>query len=237
MFKRYEVGPLSFYAHIESRGDTCISRACVTGDIPRIDEHCAIGRYHKHTAKLEKKKTAKISFKRIAPEPWPGAIVLRKLWEQISDLSFTNMGSICPLNPFNSWEEPEHEVLIDSEEIFQGLKQKRGRIIKDCPPQSYVWVLSARNLLTGDSAAEGSELIGGYEKVFATKEAADNEFRGFLRELVNEAHPEDGMERDVDSILDDILDNGTKDGTGERYCYDGSTRSFEVSISKRMIEA
>ena len=99
-----------------------------------------------------------------------------------------------------------------------------------------VWVLSSRRLLTGDAAGDGTELIGGHEEVFTSKDAALGALRDFMKPLVLQAHPEghfaeDMMTSDVKSLddtLDEIMD---EDGHPDVWLYDGSKQSFEVSLS------
>lgn len=109
---------------------------------------------------------------------------------------------------------------------------ENAKLVK--PPK--VWVLSSRRLLTGDAAGDGTDLIGGHEEVFASKDAAIWALRDFMKPLVLHAHPdghfaEDMMTSDVKS-LDDTLDEiMNEDGHPDVWLYDGSKQSFEVSLS------
>ena len=50
-------------------------------------------------------------------ERWQGKHVLCKLWEQLAKLPFTDMMAIG-YNPFDTDEEPEHEDIIEPEDVF-----------------------------------------------------------------------------------------------------------------------
>lgn len=106
---------------------------------------------------------------------------------------------------------------------------------------SHVWVLSSKVMLKGDRAENGAEQLGGEERVFATKDAAFDALREFLRPLVNEADDDDArnnVDRTVDDILDDILDDHCTDDTphGDHWSYDGRNQSFEVTLSEVKVE-
>jgi hypothetical protein len=97
-----------------------------------------------------------------------------------------------------------------------------------------VWVLSWRRLLTGDAAGEGTELIGGSERVYMTKEGAmfdlPDLLRGFVKDSYAEGHfgpDEDGLGETVEEIMNEASTNGHPG----RWLYDGSTQSFEVELS------
>lgn len=106
-----------------------------------------------------------------------------------------------------------------------------------------VWVLSSRVMLTGDCAEDvDSERLGGFERVFVDRESAMDNVRDLLRELVNESYPESHWETNpdlnVDDILDEIMDDPPKLISGTQYwTYDGLSKSFEVKLCKRKIEA
>lgn len=98
---------------------------------------------------------------------------------------------------------------------------------------SDVWVLSCRRLLTGDTSCEGAELIGGSERVYATKESAMLDVHDILWEFVKDSHPEgyfrpDGY--DLGETVEGIMNEASNNHQG-RWLYDGSTQSFEVSLS------
>ena len=110
-------------------------------------------------------------------------------------------------------------------------------------PINDVWVLSSRVMLTGDCAEDvDSERLGGFERVFVDRESAMDNVRDLLRELVNESYPESHWETNpdvnVDDILDKIMDDPPKLISGTQYwTYDGLSKSFEVKLCKRKIEA
>ena len=102
-----------------------------------------------------------------------------------------------------------------------------------------VWVLSSRRVLAGDCAeTKESEMIGGGEEVFASRESATDNVREVLRVLVNEAYSEsywDNSERNVDDILDEIIDQCYELSGSTYWRHDGQTQSFEVKLSEREI--
>lgn len=102
-----------------------------------------------------------------------------------------------------------------------------------------VWVLSCRRILTGDCAeTNGSEMIGGYEEVYLSRTSATENVREFIRPLVNEAYSEsywDNCERDVDDILDEIMDKCCELSGNTYWRHDGQTQSFEVKLAEREV--
>lgn len=124
-----------------------------------------------------------------------------------------------------------------------GLEGACAAAVYGAPPgqRAHVWVLSSKRMLTGDSAANGAEQIGGTERVFLTKERALDELREFLRVLVNQSYPEhhfeeieDGVRRDVDDVLDEIMDQSWNSNV---WTHDGMNQSFEVTLNKVEVEA
>lgn len=119
-------------------------------------------------------------------------------------------------------------------------------VVKEPQPQhqNTVWVLSCRTVLIGDTAASGSDLTGGHERVFASREMAMDAAREFMRPLVNEAetseHWEDGTT--VDDELDDILERADqmyghdRSNSGRIWTYTGLVRAFEVELAEREVE-
>ena len=99
----------------------------------------------------------------------------------------------------------------------------------------HVWVLAARRVLTGDCCETGVDLIGGYERVFLTENAALDALREFLRPLVNEANTETfwaNMTTTVDDILDTVIEPGKRSG----WLYNGDKQSFEVTLRQIEVE-
>lgn len=145
----------------------------------------------------------------------------------------------------------EHELLLRFAQaalLEWGVKaaMEYAMVVKE--PQSQhrdtVWVLSCRQVLIGDSAASGSDLVGGHERVFASREMAMDAVREFMRPLVNEAetsvHWEDGTT--VDDELDDILERADqmyghdRSNSGRIWTYTGLVRAFEVELAEREVE-
>lgn len=97
-----------------------------------------------------------------------------------------------------------------------------------------VWVLSWRRLLTGDAAGEGTDLIGGSERVYMTKEGAMFDLPDLLRGFVKDSHPEGHFGPDEDELgeaVEEIMNEASNNGHPGRWLYDGSTQSFEVELS------
>ena len=96
-----------------------------------------------------------------------------------------------------------------------------------------VWVLSWRRMLTGDAACEGTELIGGSERVYMTKEGAMFDLPDLLMEFVKDSHPEGHFGPDGEDLgekVEDIMYDASNNHQG-RWIYDGSKQSFEVELS------
>ena len=96
-----------------------------------------------------------------------------------------------------------------------------------------VWVLSWRRLLTGDAAGEFTELIGGSERVYMTKEGAMFDLPDLLREFVKDSHPEGHFGPDGEDLgekVEDVMYDASNNHQG-RWIYDGSMQSFEVELS------
>lgn len=131
MFKRYElrwpdsentVAKTTFYVHRKARRNGgFIHRAIAVGAIPRLDSSTPdYAQYQKNNDKLEKMRRAKavaIPGGKLCLERWQGKHVLCKLWEQLAELPFTDMMAIG-YNPFDSDEEPDHDDLVEPEDVF-----------------------------------------------------------------------------------------------------------------------
>ena len=104
---------------------------------------------------------------------------------------------------------------------------------------SNVWVLSWRGMLTGDAAVDGAEAIGGGEQVYSSQEKAMDSLREFLRPLVNGANTEtnwESNEKDIDTVLDQILAD-VQDVDGQKvWTYNGSKQSIAVYLTKRNVD-
>lgn len=130
MFKRYtfywrngeSTEKATFYVHRKARRNGgFIHKAIAVGTIPRLDSSTPdYAQYQKNNDKLEKMRRAKavsIPGGKLCFEPWQGKHVLCKLWEHLAKLPFTDMMAIGP-NPFDTQHEPEHEDLIEPEDLF-----------------------------------------------------------------------------------------------------------------------
>ena len=102
---------------------------------------------------------------------------------------------------------------------------------------SKIWMLVSSSVRNhGDPKVEMTRGMTVNAKAFDTREAALDGLREFLREEVNCAHSEAHFEdlqdhgRDVDDILDDILEEGNFDEKGGFWKYDGTERSFFVRL-------
>lgn len=104
---------------------------------------------------------------------------------------------------------------------------------------SNVWVLSWRGVLTGDAALDGAKAVGGGEQVYSSQEKALDSLREFLRPLVNGANTEahwESSEKDVDTVLDQILAD-VQDVDGQKvWTYNGSKQSIAVYLTERGVD-
>lgn len=101
-----------------------------------------------------------------------------------------------------------------------------------------VWILLSTGVLTGDTAADGAEQIGTRAFAYATREAACDALREFMRPDVNESRPDEAWDNDSDMTVDDALDfiledneDLESDGDGE-WTWDGTTRSYEWKLMR-----
>lgn len=106
-----------------------------------------------------------------------------------------------------------------------------------------VWLLVSAGVLTGDTAADGADLASSRARAFASREAAMDALREFMRPDVADSRPEgawDGDAFSVDDALDEILDNGCcLGGTQEPdglWTWDGSVRSYEWKLVEQEVE-
>lgn len=128
MFKKYSFGKgldrLDFYVQSKAIGNKSPTifahRACIIGSVPRLDtydEH--FEKYSANSTKLLRKRVAKIRGIKRYDEFWLGQKCLIKLWDQISELSFVDLRSICASNPFVSNKEPAHVVICEADTLFK----------------------------------------------------------------------------------------------------------------------
>ena len=132
MFKRYKmewnadngVRSVDFFVHSKSTRNGFMHRACVLGCLPRLDEKGNNwSEYLANGERLDAKRTAKVSFCNRTWECYGGQTCLAKLWNQIADLKFLDMGQISNTNPFENDDEPLHEDLLEPDELFDGFRR------------------------------------------------------------------------------------------------------------------
>lgn len=106
-----------------------------------------------------------------------------------------------------------------------------------------VWVLAARCVLTGDTAAEGVDLVGGHEEVFASRADAMASLRAFLRPLVLCSYDDERFDealcpaddyRPLDEVIDAIMDD---EGHPDTWLHDGYKQSFEVTLTRKEVRS
>ena len=106
-----------------------------------------------------------------------------------------------------------------------------------------IWLLLSTCVLTGDAATDGSDQIGTRASAYATREAACDDLREFMRPDVNESRPEKAWEDSgelVDDALDFILDylGDVAEPAGEgKWTYDGTTRSYEWRLVRLEVKS
>jgi hypothetical protein len=100
---------------------------------------------------------------------------------------------------------------------------------------SEIWLLLSTCVLTGDAAVDGADQIGTRAFAYATREAACDALREFMRLDVNESRPEGAWDdMTVDDALDFIFDGNDdleSDGDG-LWTWDGTTRSYEWKLMR-----
>ena len=100
-------------------------RAKMIGEVPRLDDISAsFAKYSRNSKRLA---SAACIRRPSTFEPWPGQSILRELWERVANLSFVDMGQISLSNPFTNNTEPEHEDLLDPEDVFGKQTQQEER--------------------------------------------------------------------------------------------------------------
>ena len=105
-----------------------------------------------------------------------------------------------------------------------------------------VWLLLSTGVLTGDAAVDGADMISTRAFAYATREAACDALREFMRPDVADSYPE-GVWNDnpyitVDDALDFILADSAdieSDGDG-LWTWDGSTRYYEWRLMRLGVE-
>jgi len=101
-----------------------------------------------------------------------------------------------------------------------------------------VWILLSTGVLTGCTTVDGAEQIVTRARAYATREAACDALREFMRPDVNESRPDEAWDNDPDMTVDDALDfifDGSddleSDGDG-LWAWDGTTRSYEWKLMR-----
>ena len=127
MFKKYRFNwkdgesekSVDFFVHSKGTRSGFMHRACVIGPLPRLDETsndwC---KYRENEDVLFKKRVAKCSYCNRTWECWPGQQCLSRLWEMLCKLKFVDMGRIHEGDPFSDDKEPDHENLMEPDELF-----------------------------------------------------------------------------------------------------------------------
>lgn len=94
-------------------------RACVIGFLPRLDDVTGDWEsYINNDGILMKKSYCRQSYYNRTWEAWLGQSCLSKLWRQLAELKFLDLGRISAENPFNNNKEPEHQDMWDPDELF-----------------------------------------------------------------------------------------------------------------------
>ncbi len=128
MFKKYTMSWKSqdgtevdvlFFVNNKKTKNGFMHRACVIGQLPRLDD---TGKdwheYRKNEEKLMKKRICKLPYLNRTWETWPGQECLKNLWMNLDKLGFVDMARIALGNPFGNNAEPCHEDIDEADEIF-----------------------------------------------------------------------------------------------------------------------
>jgi hypothetical protein len=114
---------VDFFVHSKSTRSGFMHRACAIGPLPRLDEKSEdYGEYRRNDDELFSKRYAKVSYCNRTWESYSGQTCLARLWDQLSELKFLDMGDIRRGNPFADGSakkgEPKHEDLYEPDELF-----------------------------------------------------------------------------------------------------------------------
>lgn len=98
-----------------------------------------------------------------------------------------------------------------------------------------IWLLLSTGVLEGDAAVDGADRIGTRARAYATREAACDALREFMRPDVEESRPEGAWDADPDMTVDDALDfvlggDGLESDGDGLWTWDGTTRSYEWKL-------
>ena len=128
MFKKYRFvwngkdgnkHSVDFLVHSKISRRGFVHRACVLGQIPRIDDmDNDWSKYRENEDLLFGKRVTKVSYCNRTWECYPGQTCLSNLWKKLAKLKFIDMGRICEVNPFSEDKEPDHENLMEPDELF-----------------------------------------------------------------------------------------------------------------------
>ncbi len=97
-----------------------------------------------------------------------------------------------------------------------------------------VWILLSTSVLLGDPAEAGADRVATRARAYATREAACDALREFMRTDVNEANDDWRDDYGVDDALDAIFEYDEdleSDGDG-LWTYDGTLRSCEWRLMR-----
>lgn len=129
MFKKYKMSwkcqegdevEVDFFVNRKKTKNGFMHRACVIGQLPRLDDtETNWQRYRQDDEKLNKKRICKLSYCNRTWEEWPGKECLKRLWEGLDKLNFLDMARIALGNPFGNNAEPCHEDIDEADEIFR----------------------------------------------------------------------------------------------------------------------
>ena len=133
MFKKYRFGwkdkdgyemSVDFFVHSKGTRRGFMHRACVVGTLPRLDDMMNDwSQYRKNEDVLHGNRVTKVSYCNRTWESYPGQQCLSRLWEMLCKLTFVDMGRIHEGNPFCEDKEPDHEDLMEPDELFAGLSR------------------------------------------------------------------------------------------------------------------
>ena len=128
MFKKYKmeymkdnggISSVDFFVNSKKTRTGFMHRACVIGSLPRLDDmENDYGKYRVSEDILMGKRSCKVSYVGRTWECYSGQTCLAKLWDQLAKLEFVDMGRICKGNPFSEEKEPDHEDLLEPDNLF-----------------------------------------------------------------------------------------------------------------------
>ena len=132
MFKKYvftwkdvdRERSVDFFVHSKGTRNGFMHRACVVGPLPRLDEMWKDwSQCRENEDVLFGRRVMKVSYCNRTWESWPGQNCLVNLWNRLCKLKFLDMGRIREGNPFSDDKEPDHEDLVEPDELFGGFSR------------------------------------------------------------------------------------------------------------------